>query len=497
MMDRLKDKNPSDDQGELVTRADGSQALRVKKRKRRTNQTEKVENKANQRSQILQIAGAVLFLFAIGLTAGIGLIYANSLPFRESLIEKIGTETGAKASLNQFRINPSAANAAKITLEWPEGNVLEKLIVSSCIAKISPLSFLGNNFSGEELVAGSGQLFLKSPKEDASKKFFLKSEETKQIDFNRYSVPKLNIFFASEKDWINMLRETEASFYTGKNTGQGEIRLTGGTLNIKNWPKLTLDRSYIKVRDGELQIQSLRFNIPASEKKKTQRSSIDFSGTIKPLDAHADHTLSAELSNYSFSHLLGSDLGTVINGLIETSENPESNFLTFNTKSSEQALLEVAISGILESRIELVNFPFLNNLSNALNDTWYQTPVFEKDVTATVRRRAAQVELIDLKMIKRGRIAISGSMKNAPGGRISGTLSVGLPDATIQSAPNERIKTMFGEVREGYRWIDLEISGTGALPDDNFLELYKQSVAPLAADPVENSPDSFDNLIGE
>src|SRR5690606_15229555 len=100
------------------------QAMRVRKRKRRTNQAGKGDVRKNHRIQLMQITGFVILVVLLGLAAGIGILYANSSAYRESLLDKLEVSSGAKASITQFRINPATANANKILLEWPGGNAL-------------------------------------------------------------------------------------------------------------------------------------------------------------------------------------------------------------------------------------------------------------------------------------------------------------------------------------------------------------------------------------
>jgi len=58
MMERLKERG--NEEGELVTRADGTQALKVKKRKRRSEQPHKEAAKRQQKIRLFQL-GLVFF----------------------------------------------------------------------------------------------------------------------------------------------------------------------------------------------------------------------------------------------------------------------------------------------------------------------------------------------------------------------------------------------------------------------------------------------------
>lgn len=68
MLDRLK--NHGDGEGELVTRADGTNALKVRKRKRRTDQTRDKLKAQNQRMQLIQIAGFIIFMVVLAILGG-------------------------------------------------------------------------------------------------------------------------------------------------------------------------------------------------------------------------------------------------------------------------------------------------------------------------------------------------------------------------------------------------------------------------------------------
>ncbi|MDE0835864.1 MAG: hypothetical protein OSA84_05875 [Akkermansiaceae bacterium] len=498
MMDRLKGRNSSEDQPELVTRSDGSQAMKLKKRRRRTNQAVNEETKRNQRVHVAQIAGFVILVVLLGLAVGISIIYANSSSFRESLIAKFEDASGAKVSLIQFRMNPATANANKVVMEWPEGNPLGRLEVISAVAKIAPASFIGKAFSGEEIVGDKGQLVLRAPSEGAASRGSPKSEGEAPVNFSRYSIPFLDIQFGEKAGSRRALKGSEVSIFSSSASGQAEIRLRGGLLEFDAWPPMQLDRSYIKVRNASFQIKSMRFVVPKSPSQRSDDEGfVDFSGTIRPLESGTSHTLEAKVQELRLPYLIGADLGRFFLGTVDSKEIPDSNSLTFSPDSPESSTLELTLTNSLGSRIDLGGFKFLSQLSVALDDRWYEFPNFEDTVTLVVRRRSGEVEMSGINIVNGGRMAIQGSIWNGEGGVITGKLRVGLPETTIAAAPNKRLNLMFGRVREGFRWIDLEVGGTTALPVDNFKDLYTKAAETPAAEPAEKEgdPDNFENLI--
>lgn len=494
MMRRLKKRQSTEVQPELVTRSDGSQALKVKKRRRRTDQTANNETKLKKRIQIVQIAGAVLLLTLVGLVLGVGVLYVNSAGYRESLTAKIEVSSGAKVDMELFRMNPLAAKAGTTKLSWPAGNVLEELELRGATAKISPSSFIGRIFGGQEIVAESGKLFLKSSDPSKPVRHVPEPEGELPVRFSRYAVPNLDIKFGA----FGAFSKTEASLFPGTVAGQAEMRFSGGTLQLADWPPLSLDRSYIKVRNSELQIQNMRFNLPEVADRQTSNGYIDFSGSLTPIGAKGKHTLSAKLGNFPLSYLVGGDLGRFFVGKVDSSEIPDSNFLSFDVDSPEDARLELTVTNSLESRIDMSGFKFMQMLAVAFNDRWYEYPIFDDDVTMVVKRTGQECDISGLNLVKRGRMVVRGDIFNGEGGAIKGKFRIGIPETTVTAAGDKKLAKMFGEVREGYRWLDLEISGTGAVPEDNFRTIYMDTSSGESSAPDEGKPqDSFEDLIEE
>lgn len=500
MMDRLKNREEND-QGELVTRSDGTQAVRRRKRKRRTDQPEKGEAKRTTRMHLVQIAGIVILLAAVGLFTGISLLYANSASFRDSLISNLESASGAKVTLSQFRMNPVNANANSVYFVWPPGNTLGTLELAGVIAKHSPESFLGRVFSGEEIVASTGTLDLKAAELGAKVRQVPSIGDISPIDFMRYSIPSLNIRFGADRGYWGALWKTEASMFPGNSPGTSEIRLQNGTLNLRDWPELTLDRGYIKVTNAELQVQTLRFMVPAeASKRRADMGSVNFLGSVSPQDSEQPSTLVTELASFPIQYLLGKDLGRFFHGNIETQETPDSNFLTFRTGLPEDAKLEVTVTNSVDSRLDLSGFKVFDFLDATLEDDWYELPAFDEGISMVIRRQGSAVEISEIEAEKRGRMMLRGTLKNGGGGRLEGVLRIGLPDTTIVASRNERLNRMFGEVRENYRWIDVKISGTSAVPQDNVLELFdlaSEANSTKEEDAAPAESDTFDSLIEE
>jgi hypothetical protein len=500
MMERLKHRGEGE--GQLVTRADGTQAIKVRKRKRRTEQVRDKLKAQNQRIQLLQISGFIIFLIALLILGALTILYSNSSAFRKGLITKIESATGCEAKIQGFRINPATASVANIGMNWPESSPLNRLEVNSLEAKISPISFVGKVFQGQEITGNNGKLFLVAPSGSDVSAIKKNNAKNSLIKFNRYSVTSLNLFFSKEEVWDNMLEGVEASYLPTKLSKGGEIRLNKGELKIKGWPLLSLDRSYIQVRGEELDIKSMRFKVPATAGQELQnKGSINLSGVISPQVEVATHKLHVDLESFQISPLLGSSMGKFFQGRVITNTDEDSNMLRFTPGSGIDAELKINMSNAIDSRISLSHFKFLSHLSIVLDDRWYEFPNFDDEVKFLMHRTGEIVELKNIHLEQRARMIIKGTMVTKDVlGNISGTLKVGVPDYIITASKDRRLDILFSPVKDGYRWIDVELSGSGSAPTDSFKNQYQAISLTSALDPNVNPKpktegvDSFESL---
>jgi hypothetical protein len=499
MLERLKHRG--EDEGQLVTRTDGTQAIKVRKRKRRTEQVRDKLKAQNQRLQLIQIAGFIIFLIVMLIIGGVMILYSNSSAFRNGLVSKVESVTGSETKIQQFRINPATASAAHVAMNWSESYVLNRLEVSGLNAVISPICFVGKVFQGQEITGSNGKLFLIAPS-GSDPSLIKKDTKNSLIKFNRYSVDNLNVFFSREEALDKMVEGVEASYLPTKLSKGGEIRLNKGALKIKGWPSLVLDRSYIQVRGGELDIKSMRFKVPATAGEEFQdKGTINFFGEINPQTEGATHELHVDLESFQISPLLGSSMGRFYQGRVITNSDNDSNLIRFTPRSGNDAELKLNMSHAIDSRIGLSQFKFLGHLSIVLDDRWYELPNFDDEVKLLMRRSGEIVELKNIYLEQRARMIIKGSMatKDAAG-NISGSLKIGIPDIIITASKDPRLDILFSPLKDGYRWVDIELSGTGAAPIDNFKHQY-QAISLTSAPDAKGSPnpkaqgvDSFDSL---
>lgn len=493
MMDRLKNSSSGGPEGgELVTREDGTQAVRVRKRKRRSTQPHKEQQHRTKRARIIQVSAALVLIFVAAFAIGAGIVYANSSPFRKGLEEKIAQSTGAKIELSEFRMNPKTANAGKLSMEWPAGNILEKLSLRGITAEIFPSSFLGKTMNGEEITVSEGSLSLRLPKA---------GEKTRQTDalkgelpirFNRYRIPSFHLSMGDSATPVIQLTKSEASLAPINVSGRPQLSLYQGQLNISGWPKLRVSRSLIEFRDEETDIVGLRLLHETDE-----RGALEVSGTIFPYRAEQLSTLGVRLESFQISGLIGNEFGRLLSGRVDTRSATKSNFLSFYSNDSPSPILDVAFQASPSSELKVQGFPFLFALSQNLDDSWFERPVFEVDANGVLHRENGQVTFKNLSLENKSRMALRGEISMASDQALSGNLQVGVTEAMIASARDLRLQALFGPPKEGFRWISLKISGTASAPNDNLKELVGSAKNGSPKKPAvsdENGGSSFEEL---
>jgi hypothetical protein len=490
IMERLK--NPSsdtNDQGELVTRADGSQALKIRKRKRRTNQPQKETARKNLKIRIFQISGFLILLFITAFALGGAIIYANSRPFFNKLTKNIERASGASVEMQQFRMNPKTANAAQALLKWPQGNVLQNLLLTGITAEIFPSSFLGKTFTGEEVSITQSSLSLEIPKLGQTVPTTSSLGDTLPIRFNRYRSSDFNLTLGPATTPFITLKKSQVALSFANADGAPQAALYQGDLAITGWPKLRLDRSLIIFRGAsETELVNLRML-----HESDNRGVFELSGKITPYKQDAPSELHVRLESFQMSGITGPAFGRLFSGRVDSLNKLDSNKLSFLPSEAPSTKLDISFHTSPSSQIDVQGFPFLFALSQALDDAWFEKPVFEENTTGEIHHEAGTLSLQNLSFIHKDRMALQGAIVLAEDQTLSGNLQVGIAEAMIVSSKNLRLKSMFTRQREGFFWITLKISGSTSAPMDNFRELYTSSVIE-AKEPQKSSSSTFEEL---
>lgn len=490
MMERLQGRTGDETalpEGELVSRADGTQAIKVRKRKRRTSQPHKQDLEKNRRARIIQVSASLILLLGAILGCGIAIVYANSAPFRDGIVKKIMARTGAEVELNQFRMTPSRANAGQLILSWPEGNVMKSLNLRGFSAEIAPASFFGKSMVGGDVTSPEATLTLHNPDFGKPTRFSQLTEAAGIIDFGNYTTPNLHVIFGDPPALFGRIDKAEASFSARTPSGRPQLLLNRGDLTIPGWPNLKIDRSHIDFRGSDLDIIYLRLC-----HENDSQGSFELSGTFSPYNPTQTSTLTVQMKAFAIAGIAGPEWGRLFNGKIDTTTSSQSNFLSITPALSSDSTLMISFSNSLTSSFRVTGFPFLFALSQLLNDKWFERPVFDNDVSGTIRRQNGNVRFEDLNFISKGRMSLRGNISMGADRKLFGNLEVGIAEGMI-SASNLKMNAMFGPTTDGFRRLNLTIAGTGTTPTDNFRELFDAAASNPPPAKTGNIP-SFEEL---
>ena len=490
MMERLKSHPPEglNEDCELVTREDGSQAFRVRKRKRRSQQPHKEQRLHSRRTRMIQVSSVLILLLLAIFLAGAAIAYANSAPFREKILRQIALSCGASGELELFRMNPTSANARRVSLTWPEGNALQNLTLDSVRAEISPSSFFGQSLSGEEVMASQGTLILRACPADQSPRYATAPIDNPPIRFDRYAIAKAQVLLGDPVAPLVRLQNSEVSFAPVTLSDHAQLLLSGGEVTIPGWPKLRMDRSHIEFRDSAMDIVGMRLRYESDA-----QGLFELNGSVAPYATERASTLAVHLDSYLIAGLAGPELGRLFAGRIDTLPADKSNSLAFSLGQDPTASLAIVFHNSPTGSIELNGFPFLFGLSQTIGDDWFEHPLFENDVSGAIRRADGRVTLRDLRLETKGRLAVRGALTMSPDKTLSGKLEVGVATAMIKSSKSRALDALFGPPSESFRWVTLTIGGSATAPTDNFKQLF-QAIKPASSPPPGSEIPSFEEL---
>lgn len=461
MMDRLKERStgqPSN--GELVTRADGSQAIRVRSRKRRSHQPQREGEKRKRRIHAAQLVVGLLSLFVIGGILLAIVLYMNGASYRNKVLTNIRSATGAEGAFTQFRVTPLGASAAELRLSWPQSSVLKEAVLQQVSARLRFNSFLGQPWTGDEMTAARGSVQLGLP---AGQTAGDAPTHEALFNFSRFRCADTSLIFGSNAQAAAMVvNGTEVSLYPTGKTGQSELRFNKGKVHFGgNVPELDLDRALVGLSGNQTNLIGMRLHGPGDI-----LGAVDLSGPIASINSNQVTTLDMKTTGVSVEHLVGPDLGHLLSGRIDSRDLPNTNFISFSPDSPTSHRMVMAFQGSAGSRLVLSQFPFLTRLSLLLDDKAYKQAVLDAGASGVLRLDKGVTSVDDLKLDVRNRMAVRGNFSIAADKTLTGRIEVGLP--ALVATNDRRLDAAFGPLKSEMRWIELTVSGTAAAPVDDF-----------------------------
>ncbi|HEY8962684.1 MAG TPA: hypothetical protein VIM57_10820 [Luteolibacter sp.] len=471
MMDRLKQTNGPEPEGVLVTRDDGTQAIRVRKRKRRSEQPAKERAKRKKRLRAIQIT-AGLSLGILGLLAAGGvLVYANTSPYRTRLLGKLNEATGSRAEVSQLGVTPAGASALKLDLRWPGSFVLKNLTLEKVEADLHVKSFLGGDWSGEEVLAQTASLKIGAP-DGVSPPIHASTAES-FFKFQRIRSPKATLLIGDPANPAVAVKDCELSFYPRNKGDRAELRMNRGTVSLGNdFPVFPLDRSLLIVNGNQIDVVALRFNA-----QDHPQSGFQLSGSITTVGEFRPATMDVKFTSFPLEQLTGRELGRFLAGPADSREAATVNFLTFVPGQSDSYRFAASWTAGDDSPIRMAELPCFSDLARLIGDGWFISPVFDGACAGTLRleKNAARYEELDLHA--KSRLRVTGSIAIDKNHELAGHLRLGIPPSFALADNSGRLHQLFSPENQGFRWVDIEISGTTTKPVDDFRQKLEGAFA--------------------
>jgi len=489
MMDRLKQANGPED-GVLVTREDGSQAIRVRKRKRRSQQPSKERAKRKKRLRAIQITAGLSLGVLVLLGAGGALVYANTSAYRTRLLGKLNEATGSHAEVSQFRVTPTGAGALSLDLQWPETFTLKNLTMKNVGADLHAKSFFGGDWSGEEVLAQTAELKVGTPQEGFPPTPATTAEPF--FRFQRVRSPKASILVGDSTNPSIAVRDCEISFYPKNTSGRAELRLNRGNVSFgKDFPVFPLDRSLLIFNGSQIDLVALRLNAPDHP-----QSMLQFSGSISATGGPRPATMDVKFTSFPLEHLAGRDLGRLLSGSAGSREASTVNFLTFVPGQTDSYRFVASWTAGGESPLKMADLPCFSELARLIGDGWFITPTFDGACGGTLRLEKSAVRFDELDLHAKSRLRITGTIALAKDKSLSGHLRLGLPSSFALADESGRLHQLLSAESEGFRWVDVVVSGTAAKPVDDFrLKLAAALATPRKAGTSQPQTESqFEEL---
>lgn len=473
MMDQLKqqqrDKETQDrlKDGELITRPDGTQVIKVKKRKRRSKQSPKALNPNVKWS----IIGTTL---GLGITVVIFTIYIltkyNGATFKEDTEANITELLAAKSTkLSQLRITPLFTKASQAEVSWGDQSFYHVARFEDIRADIKLTSFFSRYWKGEEILAERGEVRLQIPHRNGS-------EGNRPTDsnyrFKSYRCEALDVLFGNQENAC-ALKGLHATMHQNPN-GRYAMAFANGVIHAPNWPHLEISSGVLKFNASNTEVEA---RLAA---KDNRQGELRIQGIVYR-DKNEPVTLDVKSANYPMEELLGEDFGRLIQGNIHS----DMGSLSFNSKKDN----DVALSFIMpfnSNQINIVELAMLSDLRNLTGKSQYLHPTFTY-CRGTIMRSAKMTTLSNLKLISNKLLNLEGEISVDHEGNLSGKLEIGIPSrlfSTTSPAPK-----IFSAREDGNTYTQVTLGGTVHSPHDNLNERLKASrVIIIENPPVLTSP---------
>lgn len=485
ILERLRQKNENSELSEpgIVTRADGSQAVRVKKRKRRSDQPLK-KAQAKRRQQLVILAGISLFLIVLVGVGGLAwVLYLNSSKYRDQVIARLEQWSGAEVNFQQLSATPFGVSTPEIRMTWPESSAVKELTVYNGRGDLSFSSHLCGNWSGRQFLAnGANRLVFQKP--TGPEPWSFESPDGPMPYQFPVRLKNTNVIFGSSEAPAMGVEGTEVTLIIpNPEVPELNFALEGGEAKVPGWGNFRVKFGSLILDEGGLVLNNLQL-YPASDSKTKaeirlaaiKQNRIAFDGEVSEIGV--------TMRGIGTETLMGQGLESLIKGRFETLDKSNNTArLVLDVTDLDSLQLTAPVRASYISPPSFVGFDFLMTLAQLTSDTRLENPQFEAQGSAKIERTTNLTRVTNLVFTSQGLISLEGSIEAKATGELSGVLEVGLPESRIKSSGLRAATEVFARSASGQLWATVTISGTVQDPQDDLamqLEQGSVEVSPAA-----------------
>ena len=444
--------------GVRVIREDGSEAIRVRSKKRRSIQPKQEKDKRGNKRKVIFIAlvAALLLLSVIAFSVLLG--YLNGNRFKSKVSDTIVNASGAEVELGKLDVSSAAARLSTIDLKWSEENTLIKSLKLKTIkADYGMLAFVGGGWGGGAVGIDKADIVIEMG--ENIPRLNTTPERPVDFKFKLYQCSEVNIDFGNDSLWS--FNNGSVSYRVGAKNG-GKYNLDSGDFKI---PKFGM----FKVQTGLVGFGAGSAEVYLDLKSEEQVGSLNIDGEVGYTEGSLVD-LKIELKDYPMKDWIDPRARGFINGNIDSGKG------TLKMNLGDMDSIDVTVE-IISRLIRLNDFEFVKTISQQLQEDYYVRPEFMDESKVTIKTDSGKIEFTDIDLLQDGQMRIKGNFAIDENDQMSGTIKVGLPVLVISRNEENILKKVFKENDGEFIWADVTISGKVTSPEDNLDEIIQDASA--------------------
>lgn len=441
--------------GELVVRADGSEAIKVKSKKRRSVQPKKEIEKKNAKRKVMLIAGVIGLVILSFIAFSVLLGYFNGNRFKSKLSETIANVSGADVELGKVDVNPASAKLSKIDLKWSDpDSLLKSLVLDRVNAHYGVLAFLGGGWHGSAVSIEKAELNVEMGK--SNPKLSSKSERPVDFEFGLYQCLALDVDFGKGSLWDF---KNGSVAYRVSDELDDQLSIDDGELTIPTFGEFSVKNGLVSFDSDSAQVF---LTIESSE----HAGIISVDGSVGYTEG-SQIELKTQLQNYSLREWIDPRARRFFNGEITSGEG------TLKMKLGDMDSFDITTE-VSTKEVGISDFEFINTLAQLLvEDDYYANPKFTDQSKMAVSRKQSKIEFSGIDLIQNEHMRIKGDVAIDESNLISGSIRVGLPVVLVSSKRGEVLKSVFSDDDGEYIWAEVNLGGEASQPSDDLDEQFK------------------------